>query len=181
MDTATLMKALRTSDRTLRNHRDILEEVYGHPVTAREGRGTKWLYPGLMQLSLSGANLPETWEEAMGVPFVQPPNETALALVPTPDEAPEVIVVDLVDGFEPVQALARYQGKEYATDGIDTYLSQVQAQRMALSEDFDQAQDDNLEAFKIALKARNAKYARAALQADAELANILGQSGLGKL
>ena len=182
MDTATLMKALKTTDRTLRNHRDLLEELYGQPVTAKNGRSVKWLYPGLVKASIEGDYLPDSWEEAIALPFEYTPvNETALALVPTPDEAPEVIVVDLVDGFEPVQALARYQGKEYATDGIDTYLNQVQAQRLALSEDFDQSQDDNLEAFKIALKARNAKYARAALQADAELANILGQAGLGKL
>lgn len=181
MDTATMMKATGVGDRTLRNHRDQLEEQYGHPMTAKEGRGVKWLYPGLVQASVNGDYLPDAWEEAKNLPLgYKPVSEAALALVPSPTEAPEVIQVDLIEGFEPVQAMTRYQPVAYATEGLDTYIDQVQSQRLALADDFEQAADDNLEAFKIALKARNAKYARAALQADAELANILGQAGLGK-
>ena len=181
MDTATLCKALNTSDRTLRNHREELAALYGAPMVSKSGRSVTWLYPGLMKASLAGDCLPDTLEEAALLPFeYTPKNETALALVPAPQEVPEVIVIDPLDDFEEVPALVRYQSKTTAMDGIQTYIEQVQANRLALSEDYQQQQQDRLEEFKAALAARNARFAREALKADVELANILDQAGLGK-
>jgi len=80
---STLADILNVSDRTLQNHRKALEEKYSVDLATKQGRSTiyKDEYLGLIQLSLDGAELPETLTESELPAFtIEPTQASALAI-----------------------------------------------------------------------------------------------------